>query len=126
MSGEDEAERARKRSESWHARQAAAAEADREADALTRRRRALVEEERRGAVRAGGALGNLALAAAGLIVALLLFERIRIGGQAADCLEGTRRLHHYNCAAQLTRSFWFWLIPADDAELLRATAALNR
>jgi aminoglycoside phosphotransferase (APT) family kinase protein len=125
VNGDDEAARARERSDVWNARRAVAAEADREAEALSRRRSARLEEERRSVVR-DGALGNLVLAVAGLIVALLIFERIRIGGQASDCLEGSRRLHQYNCAASLTRSFWFWLIPGDDAELLRATAALNR
>ena len=54
------------------------------------------------------------------MIAFLIFERITIAEAAANCLEGSRRPHQYNCAAELTSSFWSWLIPSDSAEVLRA------
>jgi hypothetical protein len=49
----------------------------------------------------------------GALAILLMFERLQVTGAARDCLEGAMHPHQCNCAAQLTRSFWSWLIPGD-------------
>ena len=124
-SSESDIERAARKSRDWKARQAEIAEAAREDDEIRRRRRADKEQEQREHYQ-DGAWRNLVLVAVGVIAALLLFERISIGSEADNCLDGSKRPHQYNCAAQLTGSFWSWLIPSDTAEILRASAESNR
>jgi hypothetical protein len=119
MVQEDEIARAARKSREWKARQAEMAEAaheDAEARAL---RRAARERERRDTYQDTG-VRNLIIIGVGAVIAFLIFERITIAEAAANCLEGNRRPHQYNCAAELTSSFWSWLIPSDSAEVLRA------
>ncbi len=124
-SSESDIERAARKSREWKARQAEIAEAAREDDEIRRRRRAEKEQEQREDYQ-DGAMRNLLIMVGGAIVALLLFERISIGIAADNCLDGPKRPHQYNCAAELTGSFWSWLIPSATAEILRASAASNR
>ena len=119
MTDEDEIARAQRKSREWKARQAEMAEAAREdADRIVRRREAL-EQERQETYQERG-LRNLVLIGAGALAILLMFERFEITGAAQDCLEGAKHPHQYNCAAQLTRSFWSWLIPGDVKAALEA------
>ena len=119
MTDEDEIARAQRKSREWKARQAEMAEAAREdADRIARRREAL-EQERQETYQERG-LRNLVLIGAGALAILLMFERFEITGAAQDCLEGAKHPHQYNCAAQLTRSFWSWLIPGDVKAALEA------
>jgi len=119
VTDEDEIARAQRKSREWKARQAEMAEAAREdADRIVRRREAL-EQERQETYQERG-LRNLVLIGAGALAILLMFERFEITGAAQDCLEGAKHPHQYNCAAQLTRSFWSWLIPGDVKAALEA------
>jgi hypothetical protein len=119
LTEEDEVARAARKSREWKARQAEMAEAAREDAQRLRRRRAEKEAERRETYHSNG-IRNLVVMGAGAVVAFLIFERFTIAEAAGNCLEGARRPHQYNCAAQLTHSFWSWLIPSDMAEVLRA------
>ncbi len=118
MATEDEIARATRKSREWKARQAEMAQAAREDDAARAIRRAARERERHETYQ-DGAWRNLILMALGGLIALLIFERITIADEGADCLEGAKRPHQNNCAEQLTHSFWSWLIPSDSATLLR-------
>jgi hypothetical protein len=119
MPQEDEIARAARKSREWKARQAEMAEAAREDADAQAKRRAARERERHEAYYDNG-VRNLIVIGVGAVIAFLIFERITIAEAAANCLEGSKRPHQYNCAAQLTGSFWSWLIPSDSAELLRA------
>ena len=119
MTDEDEIARAQRKSREWKARQAEMAEAAREDAERTARRRAALERERQETYQERG-LRNLVLIGAGAVLVLLLFERFTITQAAQDCLEGAKHPHEYNCAAQVTRAFWFWLLPGDLKEALRA------
>jgi len=118
MATEDEIARAARKSREWKGRQAEMAQAAREDDEARAIRRAARERERHETYQ-DGVWRNLILMIAGGVIAFLIFERITIAGEAADCLEGAKRPHQYNCADQLTHSFWSWLIPSDSATLLR-------
>lgn len=118
MTGEDEIARAQRKSREWKARQAEMDEAAREDDAARAKRRAALARERQESYQENG-VRNLIVMGIGALVALLIFERITIADKAADCLEGSKRPHQYDCANQLNHSFWSWLIPADSAALLR-------
>jgi hypothetical protein len=118
LTEDDEIARAARKSRAWKARQAEMAEAAREDAEARAKRRAARERERHENYQDNG-VRNLVVIAIGGIVALLIFERITIAEDAANCLEGAKRPHQYDCAAQLTRSFWSWLIPSDSAALLR-------
>jgi hypothetical protein len=118
MATDDEIARAARKSREWKARQAEMAQAAREDDEARAMRRAARERERHETYQ-DGAWRNLIIMAAGGVIAFLIFERITIADEAANCLEGAKRPNQYNCAAQLTQSFWSWLIPADSATLLR-------
>ena len=120
MTEEDEIARAQRKSREWKARQAEMAEAAREDAERITRRRAAWEQERQESYQERG-IRNLVLIGAGALLALLLFERFTITESAQDCLDGAKHPHQYNCAAQLTRSFWSWLIPGDLKEALQAT-----
>jgi len=118
VTDEDEIARAQRKSREWKARQAEMAEAAREdAERIARRRAALERQEtyqERG-------LRNLVLIGVGALGILLIFERFQITEAAQDCLEGAKHPHQHNCAAQLTRSFWSWLIPGDLKAALEAS-----
>jgi hypothetical protein len=118
MATEDEIARAARKSREWKARQAEMAQAAREDAEASAVRRAARERERHETYQ-DGAWRNLIIMVVGGIVAFLIFERITIADEAANCLEGAKRPHQYNCAEQLTRSFWSWLIPSDSAAMLR-------
>jgi hypothetical protein len=118
MATEDEIARAARKSREWKARQAEMARAAREDDEARAMRRAARQRERQETYQ-DGAWRNLIVMAIGGLVALLIFERITIADEAANCLEGAKRPHQYNCAEQLARSFWSWLIPSDSAAMLR-------
>jgi hypothetical protein len=112
VTDEGEIARAQRKSREWKARQAEMAEAAREDAERIDRRHAALEREREENYHERG-LRNLVLIGAGALVILLMFERFAIVGAAEGCLEGAKHPHEYNCAAQLTRSFWFWLLPGD-------------
>ena len=118
MATEDEIARAARKSREWKARQAEMAQAAREDDEARAMRRAARERERHETYQ-DGAWRNLIIMVVGGLIAFLIFERITIADEAENCLEGAKRPHQYNCAAQLTHSFWSWLIPSDSATLLR-------
>jgi hypothetical protein len=120
VTDEDEIARAQRKSREWKARQAEMAEAAREDAERIARRRAALERERQENYQERG-LRNLVLIGVGALAILLMFERFQITGAAQDCLEGAKHPHQYNCAAQLTRSFWSWLIPGDLKAALEAT-----
>ena len=119
MVQEDEIARAARKSREWKARQAEMAEAAREDADARASRHAARERERHESYQDNG-IRNLIVIGIGAVIAFLIFERITIAEAAANCLEGSRRPHQYNCAAELTSSFWSWLIPSDSAEVLRA------
>jgi len=119
VTDEDEIARAQRKSREWKARQAEMAEAAREDAERIAHRRAALEQERQETYQERG-LRNLVLIGAGALAILLMFERFEITGAAQDCLEGAKHPHQYNCAAQLTRSFWSWLIPGDVKAALEA------
>jgi hypothetical protein len=118
MATEDEIARAARKSREWKARQAEMAQAAREDAEARALRRAARDRERRETYQ-DGAWRNLIIMVVGALIAFLIFERITIADEAANCLEGAKRPHQYDCAAQLTHSFWSWLIPSDSATLLR-------
>jgi hypothetical protein len=109
---EDEIARAQRKSREWKARQAEMAEAAREDAERIARRRAALEREREETYQERG-LRNLVLIGVGALAILLMFERFQVTQAAQDCLEGAKHPHQYDCAAQLTRSFWSWLLPGD-------------
>jgi hypothetical protein len=121
VADEDEIARAQRKSREWKARQAEMAEAAHEDAQRIARRRAALEQERQETYQERG-LRNLVLIGLGALLILLMFERFQVTQAAQDCLDGASHPHQYNCAAQLTRSFWSWLIPGD----LKAALAAAR
>jgi hypothetical protein len=123
---EDEIARAKRFSETWKAREAEIDQARREDAELAARDRASRERYDREHGDIGGARLNFTILAAGILIGLVVFERIEISDNAQTCLSAPTHPHEYGCATIILNSPWSWLLPSDTKTQLRASAALSR